>query len=560
MIAGLRFIFGLAAAFAYGVGVNPVCAQDAPPRASIESGALEGALFGPARNEVIFLGIPFAAPPTGDLRWKPPQRAPHWQGVRAASQFGADCPQTPEGMAPFMRGMYDEYARTIPYYRGFHTDEDCLFLSVWTTNLAKKHRQPVIVYIHGGNGVLGSAELPILGPALARKGVVFVGLNYRLGALGTLAHPALTAESPHHSSGNYGFLDVIAGLQWLKRNVAQFGGDPDRVAILGQSTGGEIVATLMASPPARGLFSRAIMQSGTGRDIVSPELSRSIEYDRGTGSAEDLGRELQKDLGIADGPDVLQQLRSKPAAEVLRAAGKNPRISAAIWSIVDGWILREQPAKTFAEGRQAHVPVLVGSTADECTVFFDGSEPTTIAAYKTRLEKRYGRAAEPILGAYPATSDAEVPAVFNTLCADRNFGSGADMIARDTARVGQHAYLYYFTYRATAATSANIGASHGAELAFLGNGFLPKYWDTPDAALSSLADTVQSYWVRFAATGDPNGAGRPQWPVFDPTTDSCLELGPEIRVRAAPMKERHLVFERLIRDRLQSTQLSTERH
>jgi para-nitrobenzyl esterase len=224
----------------------PPSQSDAPPRVIIDAGALEGARFGATSNEVMFLGIPFAAAPTGERRWKPPQPVEKWSGVRKAKSFGPGCPQSSENVSFFV-GLAKEISETEPYYR-FRTDEDCLSLNVWSTNLAGARKLPVMVWFHFGGNTAGSGAFPPFGPSLSRKGTVYVSVNYRLGALGFLAHPALTVESPHHSSGNYAILDQIAALQWVQRNIAKFGGDPGNVTIFGESAGGVMVCYLMASP------------------------------------------------------------------------------------------------------------------------------------------------------------------------------------------------------------------------------------------------------------------------------------------------------------------------
>jgi para-nitrobenzyl esterase len=254
--------------------VAPLSQTDAPPRVIIDAGSLEGARFGAASNEVMFLGIPFAAAPIGERRWKPPQPAEKWSGVRKAKTFGPGCPQSSENVNFFV-GLAKEISETEPYY-SFRTDEDCLSLNVWSTNLGGARKQPVMVWFHFGGNTSGNGAFPPFGTSLSRKGVVYVSVNYRLGALGFLAHPALTAESPHHSSGNYAILDQIAALQWIRRNIAEFGGDPGNVTIFGESAGGVMVCYLMASPLARGLFHRAIMESCTCRDYLSPELKVMI--------------------------------------------------------------------------------------------------------------------------------------------------------------------------------------------------------------------------------------------------------------------------------------------
>jgi len=338
---------------------------DRGPTASIDSGTVQGAKFGAAPNEVMFLGIPYAAPPTGKLRWKPPQAVDKWEGLRKADEYGAACPQAAE---PNWNGYEKEMQTFEPYY-SLHMDEDCLYLNVWTTNLpgpAAVTKSPVMLWIHGGGNIDGASQVVPVGPLLARMGVVVVSINYRLGVLGFMAHPALSAESPHHSSGNYGLLDQIEALGWVKRNIAKFGGDPGNVTIFGVSAGSADVCYLMASALARGLFQRGIMESATCSDFINPELKTPTHYLAGEGTAEDIGLRVMHDLGIADGPNALAELRAKPAKQIVEVTSQYNTV--LVGATVDGWFLTEQPALALTEGRLASVPVIVGSTSDESTV------------------------------------------------------------------------------------------------------------------------------------------------------------------------------------------------
>jgi len=524
----------------------PPSQTDATPRVTIETGTLEGARFGTAPNEVMFLGIPFAAPPTGERRWKPPQPVEKWSGVRKAGTFGPACPQSIENVN-FFEGLAREIAETAPYYT-FRTDEDCLSLNVWTTNLGNPRKLPVMVWIHFGGNISGNGAFPPLGPSLSRKGVIYVSINYRLGALGFLAHPALTAESPHHSSGNYAILDQIAALQWVQRNIAKFGGDPGNVTIFGESAGGVMVCYLMASALAQGLFHRAIMESCTCRDYLSPELKRSTQYFGGTGTSEEIGLRLAHNLGISEGSDALAKLRGKTQEDILRATQEDKALNFYAGGTIDGRVLREQPAITFSEGRQARVPVIAGSNADE------GSqavlEPSTVTNYRAWLKDQFLDYADEVFAVYPANSDAGVRAAFIALSNDYVRGQTVRALVKDTARAGQKGYLYYFSYPGKGAT-ASMGSFHTLELAFVGGGYFRKSrWGEPDAEDWKLAGIMSGYWTQFASTGNPNHPGLPRWPIYDPKTDLCLELGREIRVRPTPHRERFGVFERSLKSRL----------
>lgn len=326
-----------------------VSSASGAPRVTLKSGTLEGAHFGTAANDAAFLGVPYAAPPVGGLRWKPPTPPAKWSGARKATQFGAACPQLRAGWLPY------------PVW-----SEDCLFLNIWTTQPGRRPKLPVIVYFHGGSNTAGYSQLDPLGPALSPMGIVFVSANYRLGPFGFLAHPALTSESGHHSSGNYGLLDQIEALKWVRENIVHFGGDPRRVTVMGQSSGAVDICLLMASPLATGLFRGAILESGDCQSTLNEDIRTPLSYNGISGTGESDGELLAKDLGVGDGPEALHKLRSIPAGKILKAWSQDRRIQFD--AIVDGWVVPEQPARTFAEGRQAGVAVLEGSNADEATV------------------------------------------------------------------------------------------------------------------------------------------------------------------------------------------------
>jgi para-nitrobenzyl esterase len=471
------------------------------PAVRVEAGVLEGMQFGTAENEVAFLGVPYAAPPVGELRWKPPQPVSRWNGTRKATEFGAVCPQLPAGWLP-----------TLPW------NEDCLYLNVWTTQLDALAKRPVIVYFHGGSNTAGYSQLTPLGPALSRLGVVVVSANYRLGPLGFFAHPTLTAESKHHSSGNYGLLDQLQALKWVRENISRFGGDPDRVTVMGQSSGAVDICLLMASPLAAGLFQRAIMESGDCQGTFNEDIRTPVRYNGISGTGEGTGERLANDLGVADGPDALQKLRSIPADEILKSWSKDRKVHFD--AIVDGWIVPEQPASVFAEGKQMHVPVLVGSNADEATVF-GLNDVKTVDQYKAYLLRDTENYSGQEFRAFPATSDADVPAAYLRLEND-SFAYGAYSMAQMMTRTGQKAFLYYFTYVETG-KRAPLGAYHGEELNFLSNVF-PDDWEHSQDD-EKLGEIVRTYWVQFAKTGDPNVAGVPQWPAYHARKDECFELG-----------------------------------
>src|SRR5258708_6954551 len=268
----------------------------------LEAGVLEGMYFSSQENEVAFLGVQYAEPPVGDLRWKPPRPANKWTGTRQATRFGPTAPQLPASWLPYL---------------GWN--EDCLYLNIWTTQFSPGAKLPVIVFFHGSSNTAGYSQSTPLGPALSGLGVVVVSANYRLGPFGFFAHPALTAESDHHSSGNYGLLDQLQALRWVRENISHFGGNPDRITVMGQSAGAVDICLLMASPLAAGLFQGAILESGEGQSVLNKDIRLPIPYNSISGTGEAAGQRLANDLGIADGSDALQKAPSSPAAKLLEA-------------------------------------------------------------------------------------------------------------------------------------------------------------------------------------------------------------------------------------------------
>jgi len=457
-----------------------------------------GALRGLASGQVTaFLGVPYAAPPLGPLRWRPPQAPAPWAGVRPARQFAPACMQTGVSM---------------PGEAPPRISEDCLYLNVWTP----AHRGPrpaaVMVWIHGGGYSNGATAMPLYwGDRLARKGVVVVSLAYRLGPFGYLAHPELSAESADHASGDYGLMDQIAALKWVQRNIKAFGGDPDRVTIFGQSAGAMSVSLLVASPQARGLFQRAIAQSGGVFEPLElapgyflPQAQRD-----GVAYATSLGAK-----SIAD-------LRALPAETLL--GGKANAVSHPV---VGPPVLPISPYAAYVSGRQAQVPILIGSNADEARSLADVSH-LTAATFKSDLEHTWGQLPPSIVGAYPFTSDAG--AIKARLDFERDLRFGWDMWAWARLQAGvanQPVFLYRFAQTPPfPATSprAGWGASHFAELWYMFDHLNqePWAWSASDRRLARL---MSSYWVNFARTGDPNGPGLPVWPAFDLRTRQLLVL------------------------------------
>jgi para-nitrobenzyl esterase len=491
------------------------------PIAKIQSGLVEGIHFGSDPNSAAFLGVRYAEPPIGELRWKPPQPAPKWIGTRKADNFGSPCPQLPAAWFPYIEG-----------------NEDCLYLNIWTTDTRPIANNAVLVYFHGGSNTQGYSQMTPLGPRLSQMGLVVVSVNYRLGPFGFLAHPALTAESDHRSSGNYGLLDQLQALRWVKENIRKFGGDPDRVTVMGQSSGAVDVCLLMASPMSQGLFQGAILESGECQDTLNEDIRAPIRYNFIDTTGEASGERLARDLGVPSGPNTLQALRQVPANEILNAWKNDPGLHFV--AIVDGSIIPKQPAQIFAEGKQLHIPILVGSNSDEATVF-GHNDLKTVGDYEKHLQQDTGQYWKEEYQLYPARSDADVPTRSVRLETDE-FACGAYSIAQAMTKAGEKSYLYYFTY-VDPGKRSRLGAHHGEELFFLSDSF-PADWERTNED-KYLEELLRGYWAEFAKTGDPNFNGVPRWPALDRNSEEHFEIGAHVGVR--PVSERIRTLETTMR-------------
>jgi len=487
----------------------------------VEQGLLTGT-NGASASVRVYLGVPYAAPPVGDLRWKAPQSAAPWKGVRKATEFSNACWQTPYPPAAAI------YQAKLP-----PLSEDCLYLNIWTPAKSPKDRLPVMFWIHGGGFTRGTANTSAYnGEVLARKGVVVVTINYRLGIFGFFAHPGLSAESGHHVSGNYALLDQLAALAWVKKNIAAFGGDPGKVTIFGESAGSWAVNALMASPLAKDLFQRAIGESGG-----SFEPMKSLDAAEKEGAK--LGGLLTPDVvppksdpsqksesAASAYADVLKELRAMSPANLLKAGE-----TEAVRPIVDGYVLPQDIATIFSQGKQNDVPLIVGYNADEGTTLAPQGVNMKMIVFTTGAHQRYGAQADQFLKLYPAASDEEAVKSFYSAFRDQSFGWEMRTWARMSTRTGhQPAYLYYFSRRPPGSQSDRLRAFHASELPYVfGTFFWPFPWEDTDKKLS---DAITSYWVNFAKTGNPNGESLPQWPAYNATADQSLEFGDQIVVHA----------------------------
>lgn len=474
------------------------CAGDAPPPVTVEVVAPPGAVLTEAGavsgvaggGSVAYRGIPFAAPPEGALRWRPPAPAAPWSGVKGAASFGPVCPQLDDDGRP--TGA-----------------EDCLSLNVWAPASAPAAPLPVLVFFHGGGNAQGAGSFPYYdGTVFASKGrAVVLTVNYRLSSFGWLAQPFLSAESRRGASGNWGTFDQLAALRWVKRNVAAFGGDPSRVLVFGESAGGVNVCTLVASPLARGLFGRALVQSGGCRQPLLADVAA-------------FGNEVTTKAGCAGAPDPAACLRALPAETVLLAVPPVVTVSSPsgqLWGpAVDGFVLRDSPESAMAKGEHNRVPFAVGANADETAASIPAIP--TEAEYRLAVSAQFGALAPLVLAQYPASAFPTPRKAFVAVTSDARFVCPARRFARAAARGGSPVFRYFFSYPA----SRLYGAVHGVELPFVFGSFgaIPGY--TPDAAALALSDAMNGAWARFAAAGDPNGPGLPAWPAYDAARDSTL--------------------------------------
>jgi para-nitrobenzyl esterase len=460
----------------------------------------------------VYKGLPYAAPPVGERRWKPPAPVLPWAGARAVDPYAPNClqPKRYDDIDPFTPSM----------------SEDCLYLNVSTAAKAGQ-KLPVFFWIHGGGYGAGSGSEPRHdGEALARKGVVVVTINYRLGVFGFMAHPELTAESPRHASGDQALADMIAALRWVKANAAAFGGDPGNVTIVGESAGSDAVSRMMISPEAKGLFHRAIGESGSAFSTMGEDQTLA--------QAEAVGQAFARSLG----GDDLKRLRRRSSAEIL-AASMAPNANFAFRPNLDGWILPATAAQTFAARRQSDVPLLVGWNRDEGSLFgnFGGR------SLKDVLAERFGPRTNEALAVYPVEPDAVAQRSQRTYAGDLWMGLPTWRWAVAQTRTGKApVYVYRFDHApripadwfGAANHGKDFGAFHSADIVYVFDhpGIL-KSW-TIDATDRRVADQMSSYWVNFARSGDPNGSGLPAWAPYDPAAPKKMLIGPDTRQAEDP--------------------------
>lgn len=475
-----------------------------PAPVKVEEGLLQGTY---ENGLTIYKGIPFAAPPVGDLRWRAPQPAEKWEGIKQADKFAA-----------------------VPMQGGNPTpgkSEDCLYLNIWTPSKSEKEKIPVLVWIYGGGFSFGSTSDPVHnGEHLARKGVVLVSIAYRVGQLGFLAHPELSAENPNGVSGNYGLLDMIAGLKWIQKNIAAFGGDPDKVTIFGESAGGIAVSMLCASPLAKGLFHGAISQSGGSFGPTRPttfpgENMKTLEQ------AEESGLSFAQKVGVS----TIADLRNIVADKLPSGMGMG-----GAWPIVDGYVIPDDQFRLYEAGRYNDVPILVGYNSDEGASF---SREKTPEEYIAGVRLRYGKFADELIKAYPA-GETTVPKTARDLARDAAFGWHTWSWARLQSRTGKSkVYYYYFDQHPDYPEDSpryGYGSPHGQDVAYV---FMHLDPSNPQTSKSDLeiSEVMGTYWTNFAKHGHPNGESVPNWPAFSEGNPVVMYLGPTAHTGPVPDEE-----------------------
>ncbi len=470
------------------------------PIVTINDGQIHGSTLD--KGGAAFKGVPFAQAPVGALRWREPAAVKAWTGVRESTSFGAPCAQNAGGR------MQES------------SSEDCLFLNVWTPEWPARGRKPVMVWFHGGGNYAGTASGNNFdGESLARRGVVLVTANYRLSVFGFLAHPQLTKESPHHASGNYGLMDQIAALKWVRDNISQFGGDRGNVTIFGQSAGAVDVNVLMTSPQAKGLFHKVIAESGTVTRVPDDATMRMTGL--GAVMSPRTGDTYSDALTLAEAekageklfPGSLRELRAMPAADLLKTtAAPRMSIGPANGIIVDGWIFPKPPAEVFAKGQEQRVPLLLGNNSRERT-----PPPITAEDLNAAIQAMYGPLAPKALSLY-AGVDPLYGGVSAQWVVDTMYRCPVVVQLNWHADAGNTGYEYQFDRAAPGRETA--GATHGAEVSYV-FGNLGTNYGAPDREISAA---MQHYWTNFAKTGDPNGAGLPKWPKYDVAARGYVEF------------------------------------
>ena len=487
----------------------------------VEGGLISGILL-PNGDVRAYKGIPFAAPPVAERRWKAPQPVIPWKDVRSCVVFGPSPMQAPP--VPFSMWSEEFLIPEKPI------SEDCLYLNVWTGARSVREKRPVLVWIYGGGFQSGGSAVPVYdGEALARKGIILVSINYRVGIFGFFAHPELTRESGHHASGNYGLLDQIAALQWVKRNIAAFGGDPDNITIAGQSAGSMSVNCLVASPLAKNLFRKAIAQSGAA-------ILRGVFGHANLEAAEQDGVKTARSLHTSS----LSELRRLDPAELMKAQ------QSVRGPIIDGYVLPDAIGRIFLEAKENRIGLLTGWNQDEGLLFGPLKNAET---FKEDIERDLGTDAAEFLSHYPATNDPVARKSQIDMARDRTFGVQNYAWANIQAGHGSNVYVYRFTRKVPGTGAyADNGAFHTGEVPYAFNNiaYIVRSWRPWGETDHRLAEIMSSCWVNFVKSGDPNGPGLPIWPRYGKENRQIMDLGDTPVARTLPDTERLDVLQRLM--------------
>ena len=489
---------------------------------TLDSGKIRGTLVDGVGT---FLGIPFAAPPLGEFRWREPQPVKSWEGIRDCNKYALACPQ-PKSV----------------FYDVGPTGEDCLYLNVWTPAKGPDENLPVMAWIHGGSFNSGAASLDMYnGKNLARQNVIVVTINYRLGPLGFLSHPLLSKESPHGVSGNYGLLDQIAALKWVQKNIKSFGGNPGLVTVFGESAGAMSICDLMVSPLADGLFQRAVSESGSFGDAYPLNREDTVE------KAEKTGQEIAVKLGCDTAADVLAAMREKTADEVVKAAftGYDPNAGIKMRPVIDGWAIPENPWSMFTDGKQKKVPFLIGTNAHEGSIFVYPDLKVLLMSepgYQELVNSVYKDHASEVLAMFPVANKWDVPVTVSKLRTVMSFSAGAHHAADTSSLIDTPVYMYQFT-RVPDTALKIFGAFHGLEIFYVFGNLRAGHVSIPANKTDiSLSQDMLKYWTNFAIGGDPNGPGLPKWPAYSRETGQYLELGDQVTAKTGLYNEyRNLV-------------------
>ena len=541
---------------------KPAPAMAAGPVVTLSQGAVSGGIDRENSEVLQFNGLPFAAAPVGGLRWRAPQLAASWDGVRDGRDFGAECLQARSGSAEFYRDLVNGLGlgwstRQLAAIASKHApepveSEDCLFLNVRTANLSGTSPQPVMVWIHGGSHKTGSGSSEIYqANGLVDNGVVLVTINYRLGALGYLAHPALSADDPRGVSGNYGLLDQIAALEWVRANIAEFGGDPNNVTIFGESAGAQSVAEIMSSPLGDGLYHKAILESGSS-SYNANGLTRAID---GRKTQHEAGLEFMAGLVAADASAA--DLRAIPGSAIIAQSETKTHLGGYWLPGVDGVVIPRLMGEAIREEETYNVPILAGYNSDEGTLFYQYMKSPTVLkipfpeAHGQRMAEMdalYGAADAAILKAEYGLDDPEnFDTAATDMLGDDMFGVHMRFLAKANVSAGEPTWLYHFT-RTPPSPSQTLGAFHAAELFFVFDSHSPLLKLSDDDR--ALTTAMGKYWTNFAKTGNPNGADVPAWPAYDEASDQWLTFNPSIEVKSGLRAAKLDIMERVLNGRI----------